>query len=109
MTGEQLSTNACLWTCAWQSTVCITAGLIGSFLLRRHSARAHRVLFLAIVAAAVVPVRRLASDVVLAIRTRLPASQRGLEPSVIRNVWYFPPDYPHRVRASARDALGTTW
>ena len=50
-----------------------------------------------------------ASDVVLAVRTRLPASRRGLEPSPIRNVWYFPPDYPDRVRASARDALGGGW
>lgn len=50
-----------------------------------------------------------ASDLVLAIRTRLPASQRGLAPAPFRNVWYFPPDYPERVRAAARDALGETW
>lgn len=50
-----------------------------------------------------------ASDLVLAIRTRLSASQRGLAPTSIENVWYFPADYPQRVRAAARDALGATW
>jgi esterase/lipase superfamily enzyme len=50
-----------------------------------------------------------ASDLVLTIRTRLPASRRGLAPSSIRNVWYFPADYPQRVRAAARDALGAIW
>lgn len=50
-----------------------------------------------------------ASDLVLAIRTRLPAAQRGLAPSSIGNVWHFPADYPQRVRAAARSALGETW
>ena len=38
-----------------QSTVFIAAGLIASWLLRRRSARAHQVLFLAMIAAVVVP------------------------------------------------------
>ncbi|MHC4545740.1 MAG: M56 family metallopeptidase, partial [Planctomycetota bacterium] len=38
-----------------QSTVCIAVGLIGSLLLRRRSARAHQVLFLAMIAAVAVP------------------------------------------------------
>lgn len=50
-----------------------------------------------------------ASDLVLAIRTGLPASRRGLAPSPIKSVWYFSPEYPRRVRDAARDALGDTW
>ena len=50
-----------------------------------------------------------ASDVVLAIRTRLPADRRGLEPTPITNVWFFPPDYPDRVRDAAVGALGAGW
>jgi len=55
MTGEIFSAESFLWSCLWQSTIFLTAGLLGSFLLRRHSARAHRVLFLAIIAAVIVP------------------------------------------------------
>ncbi len=38
-----------------QSTVFIAAGLIASWLLRRRSARAHQVLFLAMIASVAVP------------------------------------------------------
>ncbi len=55
MTGEIFSTESFLWSCLWQSTIFLVAGLLGSFLLRRHSARAHRVLFLAMIAAVIVP------------------------------------------------------
>jgi beta-lactamase regulating signal transducer with metallopeptidase domain len=40
-----------LLTLVWQSSLFITAGLIGSFLLKRHPARAHQVLLLSMVAA----------------------------------------------------------
>lgn len=50
-----------------------------------------------------------ASDLVLAIRTGLPATHRGLAPTSIRNVWCFPPDYPERVRDATREALGESW
>jgi len=55
MTGEILSAESFLWSCLWQSTIFLAAGLLGSFILRRHSARAHRVLFLAMMAAVIVP------------------------------------------------------
>ncbi len=55
MTGQIFSAESFLWSCLWQSTIFIVAGLLGSFLLRRHSARAHRVLFLAMIAAVIVP------------------------------------------------------
>jgi len=55
MTGEIFSAESFLWSCLWQSTIFLVAGLFGSFLLRRHSARAHRVLFLAMIAAVIVP------------------------------------------------------
>ncbi len=44
------------WSCIWQSTVFIVAGLLGSFILRHRSARAHQVLFLSIIAAITLPV-----------------------------------------------------
>ncbi|MHC4207531.1 MAG: hypothetical protein ACYSTT_22985, partial [Planctomycetota bacterium] len=55
MTGEIFSTESFLWSCFWQSTILLVAGLLASILLRRHSARAHRVLFLAMIAAVTVP------------------------------------------------------
>lgn len=55
MTGEIFSAESFLWSSAWQSTIFLAAGLLGSFVLRRHSARAHRVLFLSMIAAVIVP------------------------------------------------------
>jgi hypothetical protein len=51
MISKLCSENTFLSSCIWQSTSCITAGLIVSFALKRWPARAHRVLFLAIIAA----------------------------------------------------------
>ena len=56
MTGGIFPAESFLWSCLWQSTIFLLAGLSGSFLLRHHSARAHRVLFLAMIAAVIVPV-----------------------------------------------------
>ena len=55
MTGEIFLAESFLWSCLWQSTIFIAAGLLGSFLLRHRSARAHRVLFLAMITAVIVP------------------------------------------------------
>ena len=55
MTGEIFSAESFLWSCLWQSTIFLVAGLVGSFLLRHRPARAHRVLFLATMAAVIVP------------------------------------------------------
>lgn len=60
MTSELFSESVFLWSFAWQSTVCIVAGLVCSFILRRRSARAYQVLFLAIMAAVVVPMMNIA-------------------------------------------------
>ncbi len=56
MTSEIFSANFSLWVCAWQSTIFLVAGLLGSFLLWRHSARAHQVLLLSMIAAVIAPV-----------------------------------------------------
>jgi beta-lactamase regulating signal transducer with metallopeptidase domain/protocatechuate 3,4-dioxygenase beta subunit len=55
MTGEIFSAESFLWKCLWQSTIFLVVGLLGSFLFRRQSARAHRVLFLAMMASVIVP------------------------------------------------------
>ena len=44
-----------LWTVAWQSTLFVVIGLVGSFLLRCRPARASQVLFLTIIAAVLLP------------------------------------------------------
>ena len=44
-----------LWSVIWQSTLFAVIGLVGSFILRRRPARASRVLFLAMIAAVLVP------------------------------------------------------
>ena len=55
MIRELLIENLSLWYCIWQSTLFAAVGLIGSFLLRRRPARASQVLFLAMIAAVLVP------------------------------------------------------
>ena len=55
MTGGVLSQHPWLWMLAWQSTVCLAAGLGGSLVLRRRPARAHQTLFIGLIAAAVIP------------------------------------------------------
>ncbi len=53
---SQLFTTGPFWSNPlFQSTVCIAVGLIVSLLLRRRSARAHQVLFLAMIASVAVP------------------------------------------------------
>jgi beta-lactamase regulating signal transducer with metallopeptidase domain len=44
-----------LWPLAWQSTLCLAAGLGGSLALRKHAVRAHQVLLLGLVAAVLIP------------------------------------------------------
>ena len=56
MTGETLSVEFFVRTCLWQSIVLVAVGLAASFLLRRRSSRAHRVLLLSIIAAVIVPI-----------------------------------------------------
>ena len=55
MISEILAEHPWLWPLAWQSTLCLAAGLGGSFLLRRHAVRAHQVLLLGLVAAVLIP------------------------------------------------------
>ncbi len=45
-----------LSNCVWQSTIFLVVGLLGSFILRHRSSRAHQVLFLAMIAAVIVPI-----------------------------------------------------
>ncbi len=55
MIGEILSQHAWLWPLLWQSSVCLALGLGGSSIWSRQPTRAHRVLLLALLAAATVP------------------------------------------------------
>ncbi|HUU20801.1 MAG TPA: ankyrin repeat domain-containing protein [Sedimentisphaerales bacterium] len=56
MIGEIFLRGFSLSSCIWQSTIFIVAGLVGSFILRHRSSRAHQVLFLAMIAAVIVPI-----------------------------------------------------
>ncbi|MCM0612312.1 alpha/beta hydrolase [Marinobacter sediminum] len=42
-------------------------------------------------------------------RTDLGPEMRGLRNTEIENLWYFPTDYPGRVRESARSVLAEDW
>ncbi|MGE5296639.1 MAG: M56 family metallopeptidase [Solirubrobacterales bacterium] len=55
MTGEMATQCAWVWPLAWQSTICLAAGIGASIILRRRAARAHQILLLAILAAAIIP------------------------------------------------------
>ncbi|HUT46464.1 MAG TPA: M56 family metallopeptidase [Sedimentisphaerales bacterium] len=55
MIRELFLRDMSFWAVAWQSTLFAVIGLVGSFLLRRRPARASQVLFLAIIAAVLVP------------------------------------------------------
>ena len=56
MIGEIFLRDVSLSSCVWQSTIFIVVGLVGSFILRHRSSRAHQVLFLAMIAAVIVPI-----------------------------------------------------
>ena len=56
MIRELFLSDFSLSSCVWQSTIFIVVGLVGSFILRHRSARAHQVLFLAMIAAVIVPI-----------------------------------------------------
>jgi len=49
------------------------------------------------------------SDVLLAVRGRLPPDRRGLEHAPAHGVWYLSPDYPERVRDVALREIGPRW
>lgn len=53
--SEMMMQFAWLGPAVWQSTAALTAGLVGSHVLRRRPARAHQVLLLALIAAIAVP------------------------------------------------------
>ena len=55
MISELFLRDLSLWSCVWQSTLFAVFGLAGSFLLRHRPARASQVLFLAIIAAVLLP------------------------------------------------------
>lgn len=55
MTSEMTTQCAWLWPLAWQSSVCLAAGLGGSLILRRRAVRAHQILLLATIAAVAIP------------------------------------------------------
>jgi len=56
MIGEIFLRDFSLSSCVLQSTIFLVVGLVGSFILRYHSSRAHQVLFLAMMAAVIVPI-----------------------------------------------------
>jgi len=56
MIRELFLSDFSLSSCVWQSTIFLVVGLVGSFILRHRSARAHQVLFLAMIAAVIVPI-----------------------------------------------------
>jgi len=56
MIRELFLSDFSLSSCVWQSTIFIVVGLVGSFILRHRSSRAHQVLFLAMMAAVIVPI-----------------------------------------------------
>jgi beta-lactamase regulating signal transducer with metallopeptidase domain len=55
MISEVFVQHPWLWPLAWQSTICLAAGLAGSILLRRRPARAHQLLLLSLIAAMLIP------------------------------------------------------
>jgi beta-lactamase regulating signal transducer with metallopeptidase domain len=55
MSGGVFGQHAWLWMLAWQSTLCLAAGLGGSLILRHRPARAHQALLIGLIAAALIP------------------------------------------------------
>ncbi|MFC1794499.1 M56 family metallopeptidase [Planctomycetota bacterium] len=56
MIRELFLEDLSLWSVIWQSALFAVIGLVGSFLLKRRPARASQVLFLAIIAAVLLPI-----------------------------------------------------
>ncbi|MEJ2704519.1 MAG: M56 family metallopeptidase, partial [Sedimentisphaerales bacterium] len=55
MKSELFLSGPLLWTFVWQSTIFVALGLVGSFLLKHRSSRAHQILLLSMIAAVIVP------------------------------------------------------
>lgn len=55
MKSEVFLAGLWMWTYVWQSTIFAVLGLVGSFILKGRSSRAHQVLLLSMMAAVVVP------------------------------------------------------
>ena len=55
MKSELFFGDPLLWTCVWQSTIFVVLGLVGSFILKHRSSRAHQVLLLSMIVAVIVP------------------------------------------------------
>jgi len=89
MVTELLSGNGFVWMCLWQSTACVAAGLIGSFILRRRPARAHQVLLLAMIAALAVPAMSImVKHLDLGLLSAEPAAARSEKEAVLPETTY---------------------
>ena len=51
----------------------------------------------------------MSSDIVFLMRTNLPPHRRGLTPTELEGIWYLSPDYPVKVRESAKAELKGQW
>ena len=91
MIRELLLKDFSWWSVAWQSTLFAVVGLVGSFLLRRRPSRSCQLLFLAVIAAVLVPTM---SILVKHFEMGLLAA----EPTVLK------PDRPNEVTVSLYEA-----
>jgi len=84
MNSEIFSAFFALPAFIWQSTFFIIAGLIGSFILRRRSARAHQVLLLSVIAAVTVPgMSELVRHLELGLLTVKPTVRRAAQAEIL--------------------------
>jgi esterase/lipase superfamily enzyme len=51
----------------------------------------------------------MSSDIIFLMRTDLPPSRRGLQPTEHESVWYLSADYPRNVRDALKTELGSQW
>jgi len=117
MISELLSENGFVWTCLWQSTACVSAGLIGSFVFRHRPARAHQVLLLAMIAALAVPAMSImVKHLDLGLLSAEPAAVRSEREFTLLETAYAAAEtiaddiieYEPPTVAAAQDALATT-
>ena len=86
MSSELFSDNLSWWILLLQSTVCMTLGLMGSFLFKRRAARAHQALLLGIITALLVPLLSVLVDYYdLGLLKAKPSPSKPVIPKLVEN------------------------
>ncbi|MHC4187339.1 MAG: M56 family metallopeptidase, partial [Planctomycetota bacterium] len=109
MINEILFENGFLWNSLWQSTLCIGVGLFATFIYKGRASRGHRILFLAMAAAVIVPVTSALVkhyELGIFVTEQAPIQSQIEKPSIITS--YSTPEFPPAEEAGYKPTAAVT-